>query len=405
LRFEKSAVNLPIEMDALTSLGIYIHIPVCRSLCGYCDFYSIKDSEIDSNFWSNYYHKLVEEFQYKSRLIQNNYVLNSIYFGGGTPSLAPASFIEKLIDFLVCNVPKKSKNMEISIEANPETVTKRFVGDIHSAGINRISMGVQSTSDRLLKLLDRLGDKKTILRAMEILSKGPIANWSADIIYGIPGQKELDILESLQQIIDHGAKHISAYALTLENQVLPAPVGLPIGSQDDSFKSSKNKKISATRQHSHQKLIWEFLPANGFFQYEISNFARKGFSCLHNVAVWKYRPYLSLGASGHSFLNDSRYRTVANITKYLSEPVANSILIEKASTIPDLFITALRLKTRQGNALFRKHLDNPKYLLWLNQLNKFYNKGWIKPDKSGFTITEEGLNFSNTLLESVYEHL
>jgi len=383
-------------MGALTSLGVYIHIPVCSTLCGYCDFYSIKESDLTQNFWDTYYNRLIEEFKFKSGYLQNNYALNSIYFGGGTPSLASASFIEKLIHYIANNLPQTAKKIEISIEANPETISKQYVNDIHSSGINRISMGVQSLNDRLLQILGRISNKDIIVKAMDVLANGPIANWSADLIYGIPGQKEQDILESLKYIIDHQAKHISAYALTMENNVLHDPANGEQGS---------DKNISESRQYKHQKMIWEYLPANGFFQYEISNFAREGFSCLHNRAVWKYRPYLSLGTSGHSFLNHLRFRTVSNIKKYLSEPIENSVAIEKAMTIPDLFITALRLKSHQGNALFRKYLSYREYRLWQNMLNEFSNKKWIVFNKSGFEITTEGLSFSNSMLEFVYEHM
>ena len=381
-------------MAALTSLGVYIHIPICQSLCSYCDFYSIESASINRDFWEEYYQKIIQEFQFKLPHLQDDYILNSIYFGGGTPSLAPPPFIEKIISFLLDNLPRKSRKIEITIEANPETVTAPAIRDFSSAGINRISMGVQSLNDQLLRLLGRISNRNIILKAMETLNKSSIVNWSADLIYGIPGQKEADILDSLETLLQHEPRHISAYALTLDNHRLV-----------NDFTGYKGKKISDTRQYSHQKLIWGYLPDHGFTHYEISNFAHKGFECLHNLAVWKYRPYLSLGTSGHSFLNHFRYRTVSDIKRYLRDPMENSVFKEKAKVVPDLLITILRLKSRQGNALFRKLLNAKEYGHFENQLSLFYNNQWIKPENNGFIITEEGLNFSNTMLERLYDNL
>jgi len=416
-------------MSALSSLGIYVHVPVCETLCGYCDFYSIKQTDIaditditgingnngnNGDFWPAYEKKILEELRYKLENVPGNVAVNSIYFGGGTPSLAPVSFMDNVIN-VVFKSTRVSRRVEISIEANPETLTGSLVDQLHAAGVNRISLGVQSLNDGLLKLLGRRGDRKTILAALEILARGPIANFSGDVIYGIPGQKEPDILETLGALIDHGAKHISAYALTMANNVLPVPgpVLMQAGAGEVADKPARAtgtkpetyKTISEARQYAHQKLIWSYLPTNGFGQYEVSNFARKGYACLHNVAVWKYRPYLSLGTSGHSFLGQTRYRTVANVKTYLAQPLENSIITESAKTVPDLFITALRLKTRHGHALFRKLLGEDQYLAWQKTLEVFCKNGWVKKDNSGFEITTEGLQYSNTMVEMAYENL
>lgn len=294
------------------------------------------------------------------------------------------------MSLLTKNVPVISRNLEISLEANPETINRNFLSDSFSAGINRLSVGVQSLSDHLLVRLDRQSNHKVTLSALEQIAdcsaKGLISNWNADIIYGIPGQKEKDLMNTMRKLIDFNPGHISAYALTLDQNTLP-----------------DKSNISLRRQMLHQKLVWDYLPSKDFEHYEVSNFAKKGFRCLHNLTVWKYRPYLSLGTGGHSFLNAKRYRTISNIDRYLAEPVENLVVIENAMVIPDLFITALRLKSRQGNSLYRRSLSLNEYSKWRNLLDIFQQKNWITYDSSGFIITAEGLNFSASMIEMAYE--
>lgn len=374
-------------MPGAVSFGIYIHIPVCSSLCGYCDFYSIKNTDIDDGFWKRYLEKLKIEFGHKQKHIGNKYFLTSIYFGGGTPSLAPDWFISNIINFCLEETEKKFSGIEKSLEANPETMTEDILSKLHAAGINRLSVGVQSFDDKMLKILDRGTTPKAIYRTLELIAGGPVPNWSGDLIYGIPGQTSKMVLSDAHDLVGFSPAHISAYSLTMESNRLG------------------NKSISEHRQAFHQELLWPFFEEHGFEQYEVSNFARNKKYCLHNLSVWKYRPYLSLGPSGHSFLDDLRFRTVSDIGRYLKEPVENILIVERSRPVPDLFITALRLRLKQRADFFTGILPESLSKNWNDVLRRFARNNWLEVRGKFIRITPEGLSFSNTMLEEVYAAL
>jgi oxygen-independent coproporphyrinogen-3 oxidase len=254
-------------------------------------------------------------------------------------------------------------------------------------GINRLSIGIQSLNTEVLSRLERSTDLKQTLKALEYAASGPIHNWNADFIYGIPGQSNETLERDINQLTDFNPKHISAYALTMERNILG------------------DKTISDKRQYTHQNFLWEFLPSRGYEQYEISNFSKKGYECIHNLSVWKYRPYLSLGTSGHSFFNDRRFRTISDIERYLSEPFCDILIEQSSLVIPDLFISILRLNKSQGMSLFNRLLSVEESRKLKALLKKFEKNNWVKFLNNGFKITREGLNFSNIMLEEVYRDL
>jgi len=273
---------------------IYIHIPFCLQKCNYCSFYSEKFSpELKNKFVSF----LIEEIS----LFKERFKIKplTIYFGGGTPSLLDVSDIHKIISQF-----DLSQIQEITLESNPINITTEFVQKLSETPINRISLGAQSFIDSELNLLGRLHNSEQISRAFELLRNQGFENISLDLIYGLPNQKMQDILFSLERIIELNPKHVSIYCLSLEENV-------PLYSKKHLI--PEDEVIS-----DFYDLIRTRLISFGFEQYEISNFAKKGFESKHNLCYWSDKYYLGLGPSAAGYFQNFRYTNPADLEEYFS---------------------------------------------------------------------------------------
>jgi len=311
-----------------TTRGLYIHIPFCISKCTYCDFYSVS---LDTETMIKYVDALIEEIRLAG-LKNSDAIIDTIYFGGGTPSVLPPFLFEKIVSAIQYNFVLDIK--EFSIEANPAThVPFEIYKDL---GVNRISLGVQSLDDRLLKLIGRRHDAKTALLTIENAKKY-FDNVSCDLMIGLPTQtmKEVELSAS---ILSKEVKHISTYMLKLSSEVQmhkeinAGKFTLP---DDDTFVDFYDK-------------VFDVFEKNGLRRYEISNFAVEGYDCIHNLKYWNRDEYIGLGAAAHGFVGNVRYYNPSNVGTYIAgynygNGKETTEIIDKKTALFEKIMLGLRL--------------------------------------------------------------
>lgn len=328
--------------------GIYLHIPFCRRRCNYCDFitYAGKDE-----LMPGYYAALMAELQHQATTLQDlpNHV-ETIFFGGGTPSLLKVEWIEALID-CVRNEYGLADEAEISLEANPGTLAPGFIARLLEAGVNRLSIGVQSFIDRDLALLGRIHNPSQASDAILSARRVGFTNISLDLIFGIPGQSLADWQANLQQAVALQPDHLSLYSLILE----------PGTRLYDDVQAGKIQPISEDLSADMYELAMDILAQEGFFHYEISNWARgETFEAKHNKIYWKNQSYLGVGVGAHSSLNGLRVANTPSIEDYIQKmsdlksdgkgifPAAvETIKLDKYTVQQETMMLGMRL-TREG---------------------------------------------------------
>lgn len=338
---------------------VYIHIPFCISKCLYCDFYS----ETDLSLKNRYLDALKKEIDLRYK----NEKISSIYFGGGTPSLLSADELKMLI--LKFNL---SKSCEITIECNPEDLSEEKVKDYIKCGINRFSLGVQSLNDFELNILKRRHNSKKAIEAIKILKEN-VKNFSCDLIVGIKGQLKETLKETLDKIFSFEPPHISLYALEIK----------------------KYKHLSENKDRMAELLsfAWKLLKKNKYIHYEISNFAKDGFICKHNMGYWQRKNYFGFGPSAHSFINEKRYTNYKLIEKYISKiekghlPMKATKRFSYESALFEKIILNLRTIEGTQKKYFKKEI--------ISSLKK---DGFLTEDRKKIYLTEKAMLVQNSVL-------
>lgn len=311
--------------------GIYLHIPFCKQACHYCDFHFSTNLAIRSEM----VHAMAGEISMRRDYLQDERV-ETVYFGGGTPSLLRTDELELLLQ-TVFKTHDVSPDPEITIEANPDDLSPQKLRDLRSLGINRLSIGVQSFDDPVLKFLNRAHSAETATHCVELSRDAGFTNISIDLIYAIPGLSAQAWKTNIARALQLQAPHISAYSLTIEEKTV-------FGNW-----LSKGKLKPVSESYSAQQLedLMDALSTAGYRQYEISNFAKPGWEARHNSSYWRGASYLGIGPSAHSYNQTSRQHNVANNHLYvrsLSEKIipAEKEVLRKADRINEYILTALR---------------------------------------------------------------
>ncbi|MEN6566648.1 MAG: radical SAM family heme chaperone HemW [Veillonellales bacterium] len=284
------------------NLGLYIHIPFCRQKCYYCDFPSYAGLE---NAYEAYTTALCREISGQGGSFTGQ-VVDSIYLGGGTPTVLATAQIVKIMQTVYTHFTVTG-NAEISIEANPGTVDRLKLQALRDSGINRLSVGVQSFNDRLLRSIGRIHTAEEAVRAVEWAKQAGFTNFNIDLMYGLPGQSLADAVLSIEQAAVLGSTHISAYGLKVEE-------GTPLVRL---LKANRLELPDEAEEEQMYELTVRHLPDLGYQRYEISNFSRPGAECRHNLKYWRFQPYIGLGAAAHSFFAAERYANVADVRRYI----------------------------------------------------------------------------------------
>ena len=277
--------------------SLYVHVPYCSKRCGYCDFNTYTPSELDRDDQiESWLQSAIKETIFARKILDESLTVDTIFFGGGTPSLLEASVIKEFIN----NVSKHfelKKDLEITLEANPDTITQSKAEDWLKAGINRISLGMQSSAANVLQVLDRTHNPANVLSSVEILKKAGFTNFSLDLIYGTPGESLEDWSNSLKDAIAINPPHISAYSLVIEP-------GTRMGSQ---LSRGEIKAVSDDDAADKYQLAEKLLNENGYSWYEISNWAKENKECQHNLNYWKGNNWWGIGPGAHSHINGVRW--------------------------------------------------------------------------------------------------
>lgn len=311
-------------------LNIYIHIPFCASKCPYCAFYSCVKQE---NLYEEYFKRLREEIlqrskQYKEREIK------TIYIGGGTPNLVPCKYIVEVIGDI-----KKyfhiSDDLEISIELYPQYISEKQALAYKNIGVNRVSLGVQTTQERYLKQLTRRYTFEDVVERVTLLKKNDFKDIGIDLIFGFPDHTLKDWKESLEKIIALDIQHISCYSLEIEKKSVYGHL-------------NEQGKLDLPSEYTDRGMYHyacKYLQEKAFKQYEISNFAREGYECKHNLNFWNYQDYLGLGAGAYSRVDDVKFHNPEDLEGYISGKVITDEKLSDLEERSERRMLGLRLNT------------------------------------------------------------
>lgn len=311
--------------------GLYIHIPFCKQKCHYCNFYSLATRKYRKEIFK----ALLKEIEIQYQYLRGE-KLETVYFGGGTPSLYDPELLEELIQKAI-SVFGISDSPEITLEANPDDIAPQWLGKLSKTSVNRLSIGIQSFHDPDLKYLHRVHTGSEALNVVGVAKEFGFNNLSLDLIYGIPTLSEVSWLENLKTAISFYPAHISAYALTVETGT----------ALDHLIKRGKYRAVDDEKSQKHFNLLRDFLSGNGYEHYEISNFALPGKYAKHNTSYWTGEKYLGIGPSAHSFDKSSRQWNVSNIQAYLDGIDSGKLNFEKeilteTQKINEYIMTSLR---------------------------------------------------------------
>ncbi len=370
-------------------LGIYIHIPFCKRKCYYCDFISYSGK--DDSFIKTYIQKVLQEMQQYNF---ENYNITTIYIGGGTPSYIQAKYILELLKSLKSKLQKNETNfekIEITLEINPATITQEKLKQYKKAGINRISIGLQTTNDKLLRQIGRIHTYQDFLEAYQLVQKVGFQNINIDLMIGLPNQSIQDVKQSLEKIQHLKPDHISIYSLIVEE-----------GTKLEKLISSG--QLCLPNEELERQMYWyvkNTLELNGYQHYEISNFAKKGKESKHNLNCWKQKEYIGLGAAAHSYLKDIRYSN-ASFTPTGDWDFTNK-KIEEKQTIEDKKkeYMLLGLRKLEGVSIQKfkeKYGENPIFL-YRKQIDKLVKEKLLIVEGNWIHLTNQGIDLANLVWE------
>ena len=370
--------------------GIYIHIPFCKQKCTYCDFHF-------STSYQSYYDSMIACLQ-KELIARKdeleNQVIETIYFGGGTPSLLNVAELEKLIQ-TVNEEYNCAENLECTLEANPDDITLQEVEAWKSAGINRLSIGIQSFDPEDLLWMNRAHSADEGLNCIRLAQQAGIENISLDLIYGLPNMANDRWMKQINQAIELNVTHISAYCLTVEEKT----------ALHQLVKKKQIQPASNEQQSEQFDLLISTLKNAGFEHYEISNFAKPGFISKHNSNYWKGIHYLGIGPSAHSFDGKARSWNIANNQQYIRLINASEIVFEKEIlSLKDQFneLLLIGLRTSWGvdmTALQEKLTFSEEFK---RNLSDFQSKDWLKIVDNQIILTDEGKHWADFIAQEFF---
>lgn len=375
-------------------LGIYMHIPFCKQKCNYCDFISYTNKCDKIKNYINCLEKEIDCFDF------TKYNITTMYIGGGTPSYIDSKYIKQIMNTIYKKIQLEKnelKNIEITIEVNPGTVTKEKLQDYKDVGINRISIGLQCVQDRLLKILGRIHTFEDFINTYNLAKEVGFENINVDLMLGFPDQSIEDIKESLNQIIKLNPNHVSTYSLIVEE-------GTKI------FNQIENNELQLPDEELERNMYWyvkNTLELNGYNHYEISNFSKKGKESKHNMNCWNQEEYIGFGIAAHSYISNIRFSNTNNLEEYIKNITNNelekNIIIEEEQTLEDkkrefMMLGFRKIEGVNISKFKEKFVDNPIFI-YREKLNKLVEEGLIEIDLNNIRLTNKGIDFANLVFE------
>jgi oxygen-independent coproporphyrinogen-3 oxidase len=376
------------KQSLLNEVSLYFHIPFCKRKCDYCHFYVIPEQESSK---SQLQHALKLEWERWLPVLQHKQIA-TIYFGGGTPSLFGPERIQELLQLVRQSVSFSSLNPEITLEANPEDIEYSRMQEYVQAGINRVSIGIQSLDDSLLQLLGRLHGAKKAIESVLTTYKAGISNISIDLMYDLPKQTLEHWTHTLKAIRQLPVTHLSLYNLTIE------PHTLFFKKQEALRSWLPNEETSLAMYHQ----AIEQLEQMGLQQYEISAFAKPNYHAQHNIGYWTARPFLGFGPSAFSYWEEKRFRNVANLNRYCqalaqdSSPIDFEEQLDLEARRRELLVIQLRLRCGVCIKAFQEQhgsLDQTTY----QKLQELLHIGFLQQVDNQLSLTHRGILFYDTV--------
>ena len=369
-------------------LGLYIHIPFCVRKCKYCDFNSFK-LNIDEK--KKYLSALSKEMElYKEKIGQKE--IDSIFVGGGTPSILNEEEIKILFDNINLNF-KIKEDAEITMECNPGTLTLNKLKTMKKCGVNRLSIGLQAVQNHHLKYIGRIHTFEEFEKNYHEAKKVGFDNINIDLMYALPNQTKEDWMESLEKVVNLNPTHISAYSLILEENT----------ELFDMYERKEFKLLDEDTDIEMYEYTINYLKSHGYNQYEISNYAKKGFECKHNILYWKCENYVGIGTSASGFLDEIRYNNLFEIDKY-EELILNGkkpIEWEEKLSIKDKIEESIFLGLRMNEGIKFKDFKNKYDFNFLeeykNEIEKLTKLQLIDINETGMKLTQKGKEISNSV--------
>ncbi len=372
--------------------GIYLHIPFCKHKCNYCNFFSVASVKYRNLFVD----ALLKEMEMRKDYIKGETV-NTIYFGGGTPSLLSVDEINSILG-KAGELFRLNTDIEITLEANPDDITPSKANDLKQyTPVNRISMGVQSFFDDDLQYLDRIHSGKEAYQAIETVKKAGFNNLTIDLIYGIPGLNPEKWNKNLDIFFQFNIPHLSSYSLTVEPRTV----------LQYQINNQKRAEVDEELSIVHFEILQQRIKENGFIHYEISNFAKEGFYSKHNSIYWLGGHYLGLGPSAHSFNGTSRQWNVAAIKQYINSEVVEKIVAEQeVLTTEQLYNEYIMTSLRTSWGCDPEHINN----VFGKRFSGYFEKGiepFVNEQKvirkgNQFVLTEKGKLFADGIAAELF---
>ena len=376
------------------SLELYVHIPFCVRKCEYCDFLS---APAGADTQQEYVRNLLLEIEQKG-VRCTDYEVTTIFFGGGTPSILKAGWIADILDAIHRNF-KVRKDAEITIECNPGTLTFEKLSIYKSAGINRISVGLQSASDAELRELGRIHTYEDFLRSYDLIRKKGFSNVNIDLMAALPGQTLKSYEQTLRRVLALKPEHISAYSLIIEE-------GTPFYEkyEADELLREKGEKPQMLPSEETERLMYErtkeLLLAHGYERYEISNYARRGYACRHNIGYWRRENYLGFGLGSASLLENERFHNTTDLTDYLGGDYLayEQEKLDKKSQMEEFMFLGLRMTEGISTECFRQTFGLTVELVYGPVLEQQIADRLLRKEDGRIFLSERGLDVSNYVM-------
>lgn len=367
----------------MKDLSLYIHIPFCKTICLYCNFltFAHKNKKIPE-----YVEAMIHEIQERGKSYKN-YQLETIYFGGGTPSLIDSSYIEKILAAVIANF-KIAKNPEISIECNPESINEAKLKHYQKVGISRFSLGIQSFNKNILRRIARPHDHLTIYKALEAIKKSDIKNFGADFIMGLPDQTLEQFKQELETILKYRPPHLSFYFLSYDTKKI------------DLFIKDCPNEETQIKMYEH---LNKTLKKAGYIHYEVSNYALPGFESKHNQRYWEQKDYLGIGVGAHSIVNKKMWENSSDFEAYIVNPLPTCNEMEIDPELERMEFIMLSLRTNKGLDLkeYKKRFGNKESEKVLTQAETYIKSKHLVLIENKIIPTEKGF----LILESITQKL
>ena len=373
-------------------LSLYIHIPFCVKKCEYCDFYSLCDLSLREKY-VNALIAQIKDFRSEAK----NKLVDTIYFGGGTPSLLSGDDMLRIMK-AVRSVFRIAEEAEISMEANPGTLNPEKLSAYREAGINRLSLGLQSADAGELQRLGRIHTREEFESSFLLARLEGFQNINVDIMYALPNQTEQTLSDTRDYVIALDPDHISFYGLKIEPET-------PFG-RDETIEDAL--PVEDTQADMYLNSV-EKLENAGFLQYEISNFSKPGFECIHNLKNWKCRDYLGFGPAAHSFFDGKRFSYKKDIDAFLADPLKRDQLYDEYEQLTygdvawQFVMLGFRLRLGIDVIEYEERFGDDFDARYLEKMAPFIDKQYILKTKNGYRLSRRGLLISNYILSEILE--